>query len=177
MWRHEEFHFFFFFYNLATKKTLGITHGSTQSFTPVSWEETINFPALPGTKVISFRDAKPKMFPGNRCLNFMWHETRCLQEWCLISTATVVTSRKANFTKSHMAASLMGGKQDETKGHTFVMAVGAKAKSQTPTKAQSLRLKKKKGKMTSYQSTNISGQWIHSMDHYPQIIPKHIYWP
>lgn len=69
----------------------------------------MQFPAVLRTEAVSFCDAKTEIFLGKKCLNFMRYETQCLQEWCLISTATVVTSRKANFAKRHgeVAASLL----------------------------------------------------------------------
>ena len=36
----------------------------------------------------------------------LWDMRQCLQEWCFISTTTVIASRKANFAKSRRAASL-----------------------------------------------------------------------
>lgn len=69
----------------------------------------MHFPAILRTEAISCYDAKTQIFLRKKCLNFMRYETQCLQEWCLISTATVVTSRKVNFAKRHgeVVASLL----------------------------------------------------------------------
>lgn len=65
----------------------------------------MDFPALPRTEAISFRDAKTKIFPGNKCFNFMRHEA-VFTRVVLYLNYPVVASRKANFARSHIAASL-----------------------------------------------------------------------
>ena len=67
-----------YFYSFTIQQ-VRIPRNSTQQYTvahsnQLAGNKKMIFPALPRTEAISFRDAKTKIFPGNKCLNFMRHE-------------------------------------------------------------------------------------------------------